>query len=106
VRLRRRALLGSLYGIAMDSAGALYVCGFTQSDEGTLPVSVGPDLSYNGNSDGLVVKLSSSSGAVSSSSSSAAPLPRPGSERSSRALEGSPHRASATAGLTVSRTTQ
>jgi len=51
------ARLDSLYGITIDSAGALYVCGFTQSDASTLPVTVGPDLTYNGNTDGLVAKL-------------------------------------------------
>ena len=33
--------------MATDSAGNAYVVGVTTSDEGTFPVAVGPDLSYN-----------------------------------------------------------
>ncbi len=36
------------YGIAVDSTGAAYVTGYTASTEATLPVTVGPDLTYNG----------------------------------------------------------
>ena len=35
-------------GIAVDAAGSAYVAGGTDSDEATFPVSVGPDLTYNG----------------------------------------------------------
>src|SRR5439155_21670157 len=38
-------------GIAVDGAGNAYVTGDTISDQTTFPVTVGPDLSYNG-SDG------------------------------------------------------
>ena len=36
------------YGIAVDSSGNAYVTGFTKSNEATFPVTVGPDLTYNG----------------------------------------------------------
>ncbi|MEO8189258.1 MAG: SBBP repeat-containing protein [Acidobacteriota bacterium] len=36
------------YGIAVDSSGNAYVTGQTESTEATFPVTVGPDLSYNG----------------------------------------------------------
>jgi hypothetical protein len=35
-------------GIAVDSAGNAYVTGWTNSSEATFPVTVGPDLTYNG----------------------------------------------------------
>lgn len=35
-------------GIALDSLGHAYVAGFTASDEGSFPVLVGPDLTFNG----------------------------------------------------------
>jgi hypothetical protein len=38
--------------IAIDSAGAAYVTGFTTSDQTTFPVTVGPKLSYGGDFDG------------------------------------------------------
>jgi hypothetical protein len=36
------------YGIAVDGAGNAYVTGDTQSTEATFPVTVGPDLTWNG----------------------------------------------------------
>ncbi len=36
------------YGIAVDGAGNAYVTGDTNSTEATFPVTVGPDLTYNG----------------------------------------------------------
>jgi beta-propeller repeat-containing protein len=36
-------------GIAVDSSGNAYVTGYTHSTEATFPVSVGPDLTFNGN---------------------------------------------------------
>ena len=45
---RRRRRLG--YGIAVDSSGNAYVTGYTASTEATFPVTVGPDLTYNGGS--------------------------------------------------------
>jgi Ca2+-binding RTX toxin-like protein len=46
--------------IAVDGSGAAYVTGLTWSSEATFPVIVGPDLSYNGQSetDGFVAKVS------------------------------------------------
>ena len=42
----------AVYGIAVDSTGAAYVAGSTTSSEATLPVSGGPDSTYNGGTDG------------------------------------------------------
>ncbi|KKK88925.1 hypothetical protein LCGC14_2738260, partial [marine sediment metagenome] len=36
------------YSIAVDGSGSAYVTGHTQSTEASFPVSVGPDLTYNG----------------------------------------------------------
>lgn len=45
--------------IAIDSVGNIYIAGATASAEGTFPVKVGPDLTYNGgNFDAFVVKIS------------------------------------------------
>ena len=35
-------------GIAVDSTGNAYVTGHTRSTEATFPVTVGPDLTFNG----------------------------------------------------------
>ena len=45
-------------GIALDSAGAAYVSGVTQSTQHSFPVSVGPDTTHNGDFDGFVAKIS------------------------------------------------
>ena len=45
------------YGIAVDSSGAAYVTGYTESDEDSFPVTVGPDLTYNGGSDAYAAKI-------------------------------------------------
>ena len=42
----------------MDAAGNVYVAGSTDSDQSTFPVTVGPDLNFNGGSDGFVAKIS------------------------------------------------
>ena len=44
-------------GIALDIAGSAYIAGYTWSTEATFPVSVGPDLTHNGNSDAFVAKV-------------------------------------------------
>ncbi len=45
-------------GIALDSSGNAYVTGITASTQGTFPVTVGPDLTYNGGGvDAFVVKI-------------------------------------------------
>lgn len=46
-------------GIAVNGRGEAHVVGFTFSDEQTFPVTVGPDLSYNGNIDGFIARLDS-----------------------------------------------
>src|SRR5262249_17217035 len=50
-------------GIAVDSAGNVYVAGVTRSDETTFPVTVGPGLTFQGGNslgeDAFVAKLSS-----------------------------------------------
>ena len=43
--------------IAVDAAGYAYVTGYTESSEATFPVTVGPDLTYNGNDDVFVAKV-------------------------------------------------
>ncbi|MBN1609569.1 MAG: SBBP repeat-containing protein, partial [Polyangiaceae bacterium] len=46
------------WGIAVDAAGNAYLAGSTQSDQQTFPVTVGPDLTYNGGaSDAFVAKI-------------------------------------------------
>jgi hypothetical protein len=46
-------------GIAMDSSGAVYITGWTQSDQASFPVVGGPDLTYNGGDyDAFVAKIS------------------------------------------------
>ena len=53
------------YGIAVDGSGNAYVAGFTQSDETTFPVTVGPDLSYNGGVyDAFVARVSAAGTAL------------------------------------------
>ena len=48
------------YGIAVDLSGSAYVTGRTDSGESTFPVLVGPDLTYNGNSEAFVAKVNPS----------------------------------------------
>lgn len=50
---------GTGYGIAVDSAGCAYITGDT-GPYGTLPVTVGPDLTINGVSDAFVAKINAS----------------------------------------------
>jgi hypothetical protein len=45
------------YGIAVDGSGHAYVSGVTYSSETTFPVTVGPDLTYNGSGDAFVAKV-------------------------------------------------
>ncbi len=45
------------YGIAVDGAGNAYVTGATKSDKRTFPVTVGPDVSHNGDYDAFVAKV-------------------------------------------------
>ncbi len=43
--------------LAVDGIGNAYVMGYTWSDEATFPVTVGPDLTYNGGPDAFVAKI-------------------------------------------------
>jgi len=45
------------YGIAVDGQGRALVVGRTKSEETSFPVSVGPDLTYNGSYDGFVTRV-------------------------------------------------
>jgi hypothetical protein len=47
----------SAWGLALDSAGNAYVAGSTHSTEASFPVTVGPDLSHNGDFDAYVAKV-------------------------------------------------
>jgi hypothetical protein len=44
-------------GIAVDAAGNAYVTGVTSSNQKTFPVTVGPDLTFNGFHDAFVAKV-------------------------------------------------
>jgi hypothetical protein len=56
---------GQLYGsestyataIAVDMQGKAHVTGWTHEDETTFPVTIGPDLTYNGSADAFVARL-------------------------------------------------
>jgi len=46
------------YGIAVDTSGCAYITGYTWSTETTFPVTVGPDLTFNGaDYDAFVTKV-------------------------------------------------
>jgi len=47
------------YGVAVDQAGCAYVTGATWSNESTFPVTVGPDLTFNGAFDAFVARVKS-----------------------------------------------
>jgi len=47
----------SASGIAVDGSGNAYVTGVTGSDESSFPVIVGPDLTFNGQSDVFVARI-------------------------------------------------
>ena len=52
------------YGIAVDSTGNAYVTGGTGSSEASFPVTVGPDLTFNGGTDAFVAKVNPSGAAL------------------------------------------
>jgi hypothetical protein len=53
------------YGVAVDSSGNAYVAGYTTSTEATFPVTVGPDLAYNGGTeDAFVAKVNAAGTAL------------------------------------------
>jgi Ca2+-binding RTX toxin-like protein len=52
-------------GIAVDSTGSAYAVGQTSSDEGSFPVKVGPDLTFNGGvGDAFVAKVTAAGGGL------------------------------------------
>lgn len=46
------------YGIAVDGSGNTYITGHTSSSEASFPVAGGPDLTFNGDGDAFVAKVS------------------------------------------------
>ncbi len=52
------------YGIAVDGAGNAHVTGTTNSTQVSLPVLVGPDLTYNGGDDVFVAKVNATGTAL------------------------------------------
>ena len=52
------------FGIAVDGSGNAYVTGQTDSTQTTFPVTVGPDLTYNGGIDAFVVKVNAAGTAL------------------------------------------
>src|SRR6266568_2235392 len=52
------------YGVAVDTAGNAYVTGQTNSTEATFPVTVGPDLTANGQTDAFVAKVNAAGTAL------------------------------------------
>ena len=56
-------------GISVDATGNVYIAGITESDETTFPVTVGPDLTFNGGStygaeDAFVAKVNATGSAL------------------------------------------
>jgi len=51
-------------GIAVDAARNAYMTGWTESDEKSFPVKVGPDLTFNGQVDAFVARVNTSGKAV------------------------------------------
>ena len=45
------------YDIAVDGSGNAYITGFTASTEATFPETAGPDLTFNGTTDGFIAKV-------------------------------------------------
>ncbi len=52
------------YGIGLDATGNAYVTGYTESDETSFPVAVGPDLTHNGVGDAFVARVNPSGTAL------------------------------------------
>jgi hypothetical protein len=52
------------HAIAVDGSGNAYVVGQTDSSEATFPVTVGPDLTYNGLDDAFVAKVNAAGTAL------------------------------------------
>ncbi|RRR69282.1 MAG: hypothetical protein EI684_16125 [Candidatus Viridilinea halotolerans] len=62
-------------GIAVDAAGNVYVTGWTYSSEASFPVTIGPDLAYNGSNDAFVAKIAPYSGPTLTSTNAATGAP-------------------------------
>ena len=45
------------YGVAVDVGGSAYLTGYTFSSEASFPVTIGPDLTYNGFQEAFVAKI-------------------------------------------------
>jgi hypothetical protein len=54
----------STQAIAVDAAGNAYVTGFTDSTQATFPVTIGPDLTFNGGLDAFVAKINATGNAL------------------------------------------
>jgi len=52
------------YGIVVDVSGNAYITGYTESNQSTFPVAVGPDLTFNGDCDAFVAKINTSGTAL------------------------------------------
>lgn len=52
------------YAVAVDTAGNAYVAGSTTSSEATFPVTAGPDMNFNGDTDAFVAKVNASGTAL------------------------------------------
>ncbi|OGD17729.1 MAG: hypothetical protein A2W03_07245 [Candidatus Aminicenantes bacterium RBG_16_63_16] len=52
-------------GIAVDAGGNALVSGYTDSTEATFPITVGPDVTYNGGGDAFVAKVNATGTALS-----------------------------------------
>ncbi|MBN2491466.1 MAG: SBBP repeat-containing protein [Planctomycetes bacterium] len=53
-----------LEGVAIDAAGCAYLGGYTTDDETSFPVTVGPDLTFNGVYDAYVAKVNATGTAL------------------------------------------
>lgn len=53
------------FGIAVDGTGNAFMVGYTESDDSSFPVTIGPDLTYNGGfTDAFVAKVGASGAAL------------------------------------------
>jgi len=51
-------------GIAVDDSGCAHIIGYTMSSETSFPVTVGPDITYNGSWDAFVAKIKADGSAL------------------------------------------
>ncbi len=57
LHLQRKATL-QREDVLVDGRGSAYGIGYTESSEASLHATVGPDLTFNGNVDGFIAKIS------------------------------------------------